>query len=169
MRKSTRFAAAALVAALPLTDAALAGSIDVHDPWARASAGMARAGAAFMGLRNEGEMPDRLVAASAEVSKSVELHTHIKDGDVMKMRRVDGIDLPVGGTVMLEPGGFHIMFMGLKAPLKQGSSFPLTLTFRKSGPVTVDIPVKAVGAMGPKHGKGPLKTQDHGKMKMDAQ
>jgi len=64
------------------------------------------------------------------------------DGDVMRMREVDGIDVPPGQRVELKPGGMHIMFMGLKAPLKAGDSFPATLTFQKAGDVKVSVKVQ---------------------------
>ena len=139
------------VATLLAGGTAHAGDIAVQDPWARASAGMARAGAAFMTIENQGQA-DRLVAASADVSATVELHTHIQDGDVMRMRRVDAIDVPADGMVHLKPGGLHVMFIGLKAPLGEGTTFPLTLRFEKAGEMTVQVPVKKAGAMGPGHG-----------------
>lgn len=131
---------------------ATVGDITVKAPWARASAGMARAGAAFMTIDNAGAEADRLVSASADVSKTVELHTHVKDGDVMKMRRVEAVDVPAGGAVELQPGGYHVMFMGLQQPLEDGESFPLTLTFETAGDVTVEVMVMGAGAMGPGHG-----------------
>lgn len=124
-----------------------AGSITVDDAWARASAGMAKAGAAFMTIENTGG-GDKLIAAAADVSDRVELHTHIHDGDVMRMRQVDAIDVPEHGEALLAPGGYHVMFLGLKAPLKEGETFPLTLTFEHAGKITVDVAVKAPGAMG---------------------
>ena len=134
MKSIVTLAATAGLAAVLFAGPVLAGDIEVHHPWARASAGPARAGAAFMGIHNNGAGADRLVAASADVSKTAELHTHIRDGDVMMMRRVeDGIPVPAEGVVHLEPGGYHVMFMGLKAPLKEGDTFLLTLTFEKGG------------------------------------
>ncbi|MBK8907598.1 MAG: copper chaperone PCu(A)C [Rhodospirillales bacterium] len=131
---------------------ATVGDITVKSPWARASAGAARAGAAFMTIENAGAEDDRLISASADVSKTVELHTHLMDGDVMKMRPVDAVDVQAGGTAVLQPGGDHVMFMGLQQPLKEGESFPLTLTFETAGSITVDVPVVGAGAMGPGHG-----------------
>jgi len=137
-----------LAAAAPATAAEVtAGSLTIADPWARASAGMARAGAAFMTISNSGAH-DRLVSATANVSDVVELHTHIKDGDVMRMRKVEAIDVPAGETTMLQPGGLHVMFIGLHAPLQEGETFPVTLTFEQAGDVDVDVIVKSVGAMG---------------------
>lgn len=148
---------------LPVSGA-LAGDIEIQNPWARASAGMAKTGAAFMDITNDGAA-DRVVGASANVSEVAELHTHIRDGDVMKMRRVDAIDVPAGETVRLQPGGLHVMFMGLAAPLVEGETFPLTLMFEKAGDVTIDVEVKEAGAMGPMHGSGHGNMQGHDGMK----
>jgi copper(I)-binding protein len=69
------------------------------------------------------------------------------EGNVMKMRQIDRLALPAGKTVQLSPGGYHLMLLGLKAPLKAGDSFPLTLKFEKAGEVTVKVRVEAAGAM----------------------
>ena len=118
------------------------GAIKIGHPYARATAPGQPAGGGFLKLENGGGA-DRLVSARAAVSNAVELHTMSMDGDVMRMRQVDGIDLPAGKTVELKPGGLHIMFTGLKAPLKAGDKFPLTLKFEKAGEVTVDVVVEA--------------------------
>ena len=160
------FAAALLVAissAGALAGDAKVGDITVEGPWARASAGRAMAGAAFMTLNNAGATDDRLTAVSAGVSDKAELHTHIKEGDIMRMRPVEAIEVPAGGVATLQPGGDHVMFMGLHEPLKEGETFPLTLTFEKAGEVTVEVMVMKAGAMGhgSKHGHGamPMKKQ----------
>jgi copper(I)-binding protein len=88
------------------------------------------------------------VSASAPVANKVELHTHIKDGPVMKMREVASIEVGPHAKVALKPGGLHIMMIGLKKPLEKGSHFPLTLTFEKAGKMTVEVTVEAAGAMG---------------------
>ncbi len=118
------------------------GDLTITAPWARASAGMARAGAAFMTIENVGP-DDRLVAASADVSARIELHTHIMSADgVMQMREVEGgIEISANGETRLEPGGLHVMFMGLEAPFVEGTRFPLTLTFEQAGEVTVEVEV----------------------------
>jgi copper(I)-binding protein len=139
------------------------GDITVEGPWARASAGPAMAGAAYMTLNNAGANDDRLVAASTTVSNKAELHTHIREGDIMRMRPVDAIDVPAGDVATLAPGGYHVMLIGLHQPLKEGETFPLTLTFEKAGEVTVEVTVMGAGAMGqgPMHGHGamPMKKQ----------
>lgn len=123
------------------------GDVAIQGAWARATAGQAKNGAAFMTVVNAAKQADQIVAASAPVSAKTELHTHIKDGDVMKMRQVPAIDLGAGQTVTLQPGGLHVMFIDLKEPLKEGASFPLTLKFAKAGDVQVTVEVKAAGAM----------------------
>ena len=135
--------------ALALAWPTLAAEIEVTSPFARASAGMAQVGAAFMTLKNDSTSDDKLMSASSPVAASAELHTHIKDGDIMRMREVPSIDLPAGATVNMQPGGLHVMLMGLKQPLRQGEVFPLTLTFAKAGAVTVEVPVKTVAEMPP--------------------
>jgi periplasmic copper chaperone A len=120
------------------------GKIAIAHPYARATAPGQPAGGGFLKLENKGDA-DRLLSASASVAGSVELHTMSMEGDVMRMRQVDAIALPAGKTVELKPGGLHIMFMGLKAPLKAGDSFPMTLKFEKAGEVTVNVKVEAPG------------------------
>jgi len=120
-------------------------SVAVTGAWARASVG--RNGAAFLTLTNHGKAEDRLVAAEADVSKRVELHTHIRDGNIMRMRQVDHIAVASGKTVTLKPGGLHVMFLGLTRKLKKGESFPLTLVFEKAGKMKITVPVKGIGAM----------------------
>lgn len=121
------------------------GTITIGHPYARATAAGQPTGGGFMKFVNAGGN-DKLLSLSAEVSKSVELHEMKMEGDVMKMRQVDGIELPAGKTIELKPGGYHVMFIGLKAPLKVGDSFPLKLKFEKAGEVTVDVKVEAPGA-----------------------
>jgi len=139
------------------------GSLSISDPWARASAGMARAGAAFMSVANSGAA-DRLISADADISDVVELHTHIKDGDVMRMRKVDAIDITDRTTTKLQPGGLHVMFIGLHEPLKEGETFPLSLTFEHAGTVEVTVSVRGVASMGPM-GTVPGMTHGHGATK----
>lgn len=122
-----------------------AGAITVQHPYARATAAGQATGGGFLTLVNEGGA-DRLLSASADVAVTVQLHEMKMQGDVMKMREVDGIDLPAGQTVEFKPGGFHVMFIGLKAPLKAGGSFPMTLKFQRAGELKVDVQVEAPGA-----------------------
>lgn len=125
---------------------AQSGGVSVENPFARPSAGPAGAGAAYMTIRNQGPAADRLVAASSSVARTTELHTHIREGDVMHMRKVEAIAIPERGAATLAPGGLHVMLMGLHQPLKTGDSFTLTLTFEKAGALTIQVPVKDMGA-----------------------
>jgi copper(I)-binding protein len=108
-------------------------------------------GAAFMTLRNRGGQADRLVSASVPIARTVELHTHIRDGDVMRMRPVADIPVPAGQTVRLRPGGLHVMLIGLTEPLRQGATVPLTLRFERAGEATVQLESQAAGARGHTH------------------
>lgn len=127
------------------------GAITIEHARAHATVPGQPVGGGYMTLVNGGGA-DRLVSVSAPVSKSAEMHMMRMKGEVMEMRQVDAIDLPAGKTVALEPGGYHLMFVGLKAPLKAGESFPMTLKFAKAGTVTVSVTVEAPGAgRGMKH------------------
>jgi len=118
--------------------------VKVEQPWARPTVEGQMAGGAFLKIQNVGGA-DRLLSASSSAAGMVQLHTMSMEGDVMKMREVEAIDLPAGTTVELKPGGLHLMLMGLKSPLKEGSKVPLTLKFEKAGEVKVEVPVAAKG------------------------
>jgi copper(I)-binding protein len=127
---------------------AQSGGVTVENPFARPSAGPAGASAAYMTIRNSGPT-DRLVAASSPAARAAELHTHIREGDVMRMRKIEVIEIPERGAATLEPGGLHVMLIGPVQPLKPGDSFALTLTFEKAGAMTVQVPVRQIGAGAP--------------------
>jgi copper(I)-binding protein len=131
--------AAFAVIALLAAGAAHAGEITITDPYARSA--NPRSGAAFMHIENVGPA-DRLIAARGDVAKRIELHTHIMEDGVARMREVEGgIEIPADGMVMLQRGGLHVMMMGIETPLKQGDSFPLTLVFEQAGEVEVEVTV----------------------------
>lgn len=138
--------AAALVLA---ASTAFAADLEISGAFMRASPRMANAGAGFLTIKNSGPRDDRLIAAEAGISKAVELHTHEKDGDIMRMRRVESIAVPAGAVAELKPGGDHVMFIALHKPLTEGESVPVTLVFEKAGRKSIDVPVLAVGAMRP--------------------
>ena len=138
--------AAALVLA---ASTAIAADLEISGAFMRASPKMANSGAGFLTVTNTGPQDDRLIAAEAGVSKTVELHTHEKDGDIMRMRRVEFIAVPAGGAAQLRPGGDHVMFINLHKPLKEGDMVPVTLVFEKAGRKQIDMPVLSVGAMQP--------------------
>lgn len=160
MRASIRATAGIIIAAamsFPLHAQASEGKgTTVSNAWVRATPGGAKVTAAFMEIKSEDG--DKLLSAKSDVAGRVEVHTHIMDGDVMKMRRVESLDVEKGGSRMLKPMGDHIMLMDLKSALKEGESVKLTLTFEKAGDVDVTAPVEAPGAMGPKGSNEPAKS-----------
>lgn len=114
----------------------------INDPYARASRPGAPTGAAFFTIQNTGDTGDRLIAAASPVAKMVELHTHIQDGDIMRMRPIEGgIEIPAGETHELARGGDHVMLMGLTETLEDGDEIEVTLTFEEAGEVTLVVPV----------------------------
>lgn len=140
--KSVLFAATAV---LSFAGAAYAegAKIMVHDQYARVSAKMSSSGAAFMEIANVTGEADQLIGVRSDIAKRVELHTHMETGDgVMKMMHVEeGFAIPAEGSHMLQRGGDHVMFMGLKQELKHGDVVPVTLVFQNAGEVTIEIPV----------------------------
>jgi hypothetical protein len=125
-----------------------AGDLVISQPWSRA-AGQGGQGAGYLGIANRGGAPDRLMGASSPAADRVELHTHIREGEVMRMREVPSIELPPGQTVTLQPGGLHLMLVRLAQPLRQGETVPVTLRFERAGEVTLDFAILAAGARGP--------------------
>lgn len=123
-------------------------AVSVEAPWTRA-AGQGGTGAGFMQLRSAAG--DRLIAASSPAARRVELHTHIRDGEVMRMREVAAIELPANTAVTLAPGGLHLMLIGLARPIAAGETLPVTLRFERAGEVEVSLAVQAAGARSP-HG-----------------
>ena len=123
---------ALFTASLMFSAGALAGAADnvsVHEPYVRLAPPNAPATGAFMVIRNGGAKDVKVVKADNPVSKVTELHTHLNEGGVMKMRPVAGIDVKAGGEAVLKPGSLHIMMIDLKAPMKEGDVVPITLTF----------------------------------------
>ena len=144
MKKNAPLAVSVVLCAL--TGPALAGSITIENPYARPSLGAARSSAAYLTVMNSSGKADRLMSASGVVARKIGLHTHIHENGIMKMRPVAAIEIPANGKAVLKPGGFHIMIMGVKKPLKIGGKFTLTLHFERAGPVQVTFPVKKIGA-----------------------
>jgi periplasmic copper chaperone A len=123
------------------------GALEIAHPWARATPPSAPAGGGFLKITNTGSAPDRLVSVSSPAADLVQVHEMKMDGSVMRMREVEkGLEIPAGGSVILAPGGYHLMMMGLKAPFKQGASVPVTLVFEKAGKIDVELAVEAMGA-----------------------
>jgi copper(I)-binding protein len=123
------------------------GSIKVENAYTRATVPGQMAAGGFMKIENKGTA-DQLVSASSPVAGEVQLHEMAMDGNVMRMRQVKYIALQAGGAVELKPGGLHLMFMNIKAPLTAGETVPVKLKFAKAGEVEVKMPVNAMGNSG---------------------
>lgn len=118
--------------------------VSVTDAWARPAmqmSGMSTA-AVYLTLHNSGAEDDRLVGASTDAAETVELHQSSMEGGVMRMEPVDGIDVPAGETVRLEPGGLHLMLIGLTRDLAAGDHLTITLQFERAGEIEVDVEVR---------------------------
>jgi copper(I)-binding protein len=140
-----------------------AGSIEISNPWARATPKGASVGGAYMTITNNGTEPDRLVGASSPVAKQAEVHQMSMDKGVMSMRPVrGGLEIKPGQTVVFNPESFHLMLTGLKQPLGQGERVRATLDFAKAGKVDLELVVESMGAQGPS-GAAPAR-MDHGSM-----
>ena len=122
----------------------------MSNAWSRATPGGASTGAVYLSL--DSPAGATLTGASSPTAKTASVHEMAMDGNVMKMRQLPaGLPLPPGQHVMLQPGDYHIMLEGLTAPLKQGQTLPLHLTYAKSAPVDVTATVAAIGASAPHH------------------
>ena len=136
-----------LAAFLAFPIAAHAGELTVGEAFSRASPGSGP-GVAYLTIHG-GDTADRLLSVASPRAPKVEMHSMTMQGEVMRMREIEAIDVPAGGTVKLSPGGLHLMLTGLASPLKAGESVPLALTFEKAGVKTIVVPVGALGATGP--------------------
>jgi hypothetical protein len=126
------------------------GNLKLENPQARATVPAQKMSGGFLKIENKGGA-DKLISASSSVSKTMELHTMVMDGNVMKMREVKGIDVPANGSVELKPGGLHLMFMDLNEQLKPGSTFKVKLKFEKAGEVEVPFQVMDMRPAGHGH------------------
>ena len=151
-----------LAAALAFSTGALAGAADqisVQDPYVRLAPPGAPTTGAFMVIKNNGDKDVKLVKADNPASKVTELHNHINDNGVMKMRQVPGVDIKAKGEAVLKPGSLHVMLIDLKAPMKEGDVVPITLSFDDGSSKQVEAKVvKPVATMAPM----PM-DQDHNK------
>ena len=119
------------------------GPIVVDNAWVRASIGDSKVSAAYLSIANQGESADRLVEVAAERASHTMLHRSVVVDGVMKMRHVDALEIPPGGSVRLEPGGFHVMLMGVSPRLEAGERISLTLVFERAGEVRIPVLVRS--------------------------
>lgn len=156
--------AAAAIAAVFMADARAhdytVGSLKIGHPWTRATPKGASVGGGYMKITNTGTAPDRLIGGAADVAGRFEVHEMKMENGVMKMRQLgNGLDIAPGQTVELKPGGYHVMFVGLKQPFEQGKSIAATLVFEKAGKVEVSFKIEGIGGQpsGSEHGAHDMK------------
>ncbi len=119
--------------------------VQIEKPWARATPPGASVAGGYMVIRNAAAAGDRLLSASSPASAKVELHVHVNDNGVMRMREVPGYDVPAKGRFELKPGGAHLMFIDLKKPFAEGDKVPVKLKFEKAGEVSAEFRVGKLG------------------------
>jgi periplasmic copper chaperone A len=149
MRPIVFFFSAAVGLAVSAASAAeyKAGSLEISDPWSRATPKGSSVAAGYMTIKNSGSTPDRLISGSSDVAPKFEVHEMKMEDGIAKMRPVKGgLEIKPGETVELKPGSFHVMFVGLKKPLSAGDQFKATLVFEKAGNVNIDYDVRAMGS-----------------------
>jgi periplasmic copper chaperone A len=163
----------ALTSPLVRAEEVKAGDLVITQAWSRATPGGAKVGGGYLTIENKGSTPDRLIGGSAEVAGKVQVHEMAMNNGVMTMRPLDkGLVIEPGKTVKLAPGGYHLMLLDLKGPLKQGERVQLTLEFEKAGKIALSLDVQGIGAQGPASSDGSggqmdmKKMPDHSGMKM---
>jgi copper(I)-binding protein len=136
-------------------DDVVIGNLKISAAWARATPKGATVGGGYFTVTNMGSTPDRLTGGVSDISNRFEIHEMSMDKGVMKMRAMTaGVEIKPGQTIRFEPSGYHVMFVGLKEPLKQGDHFKAELQFEKAGKASVDFTVEGIGArMGGSGGK----------------
>ncbi len=148
MKRGLIFAVLALVGATAASAQEYrAGDIVVTEPWARATTARMPNAAAYMTVSTCGAEPDRLISLSTTVAEMAHLHTSYVESEITKMAPVEAIEIVPGEPTALEPGGLHVMLMGMKGALAVGSVFPMTLTFERAGTIEVQVTVHGPGAM----------------------
>jgi copper(I)-binding protein len=123
----------------------------VRHPWTRATPPGARVAAGYLEIRNSGKTPDRVTGAATAVAERVEMHVLTNHEGVMKMREVRDFEVPARQRLVLQPGGSHLMLVGLKRPLVKGERIPLTLRFERSGELRIELEVQPADSHKPHH------------------
>jgi len=139
------------------------GGLEVQDAFARATPGPVKNGAVYLTLKNDTMVDRRVVSAETTRAEKAELHTHIMENDIARMRRVDHVAAPKHGEAKFQPGGNHIMLMGLHGPLKMGEEFPLALILDGGTRVETTVAVIKPGGTKAHAGHGNMSPGSHGK------
>ena len=159
LKLAVSLAALMLSSTIVLAHEATKDGVTVAHAWARATPEGAKVGAAYLEIKTDAQTADKLIGVATPAAERPEIHAHIMEGDVMKMRKLEAIELKPGESHVLKPMGEHLMLIDLKQPLKEGDLIKLTLTFEKAGPLEIDATVEPAGANGP-HGLDQQPTGD---------
>ena len=166
---TTALAAAALLSAVITANAHdyEVVNVEIGHPWSRATLPNAPVAGGYMTITNTGTAADRLIGGATPAAADVQIHEMTMDGDVMKMRQIEGgLEIPAGETVTLAPGGFHLMLTKPVKRLMEGDRVPLTLRFEKAGTVEVELVVDKPNARGPEGAAPEGEHAGHGAMQM---
>lgn len=136
-----------ILSSLLLSSMAFANTLSIDNGYVRATPPHAQNSAAFMVINNDSDTTINLIAASSEIAARVELHSHIMEDGLMKMRQVEKIEVLAGKQATLQPGGYHVMFMGLKQDLEVGKLVKLTLHFDNDTTLDLELPIKKIKMM----------------------
>ncbi|MDC9822336.1 copper chaperone PCu(A)C [Devosia sp. ZB163] len=137
----------------PVGQAFSAGDLTITGAYTRAMLPQAKVAGGYLVIENKGTAPDRLLGGATEAAQTVQIHQMKMEGDMMKMSQVEGgLEIPAGGSVALEPGGYHVMLMGVGTPFKEGECLELTLKFEKAGDVPVILNIGGTAADAPPEG-----------------
>ena len=143
------FALATICAGYAAAQQVKVGDLILDHAWTRATPGGAKVGGGYLTIENKGATSDKLIGGSSAIAGRVEVHEMVMNNGIMKMRPLTGgLTIPPGKSVTLAPGGYHVMLMELKSPLKSGDKVPVTLTFEKAGEAKVTFDVQGIGATG---------------------
>ena len=141
----------------------MVGPLKLTAAWTRATPKGAMVGGGYFTVTNTGDVSDRLVSGVSDASNKFEIHEMSMDKGVMKMREItSGVEIKPGQTVRFEPSGYHIMFVGLKQPLKEGERIKATLQFEKAGGASLEFVVESIGARSGGASSGNSKSMQHG-------
>jgi len=140
------------------------GSLTLKDPYSRATPKGAKVGAGYLEIRNDGDVADRLVSVACDCAEISEVHQMTMTDGVMRMRALtDGLEIPAGETVVLKPGGYHLMFIHLKGPFEADAMVKATLTFEHAGPVEAEFKVEPLRKRKAAGDSGHMDHKGHGK------
>jgi copper(I)-binding protein len=138
------------------------GAIKISQPWAKPTLQGAQTGSAYLSLTNSGKTADRLLSGSTPIAGALEIHEMSMTGGIMRMRQItEGLPIAPGGKITLQPGGTHLMLIGLKSPLVAGKKVPATLIFQNAGKVQIDLVVTPASSASASPAMSGMSMPDH--------